>query len=103
MSVITIQCRLVAEEPTLLHLWELMAEKNTPLINELLEQLEKHSDFETWLPKGELPTGVLKTLCNALKTQEGFAGQPGRFYTSAITIIKYIYESWFALQKRRQR
>lgn len=28
MSVITIQCRLVAEEDTLRQLWELMAEKN---------------------------------------------------------------------------
>ena len=103
MNVITIQCRLVAPEETLRHLWELMEKKNTPLINELLEQLGKHPDFETWLQKGKLPTEVVKTLCNSLKTNPGFAGQPGRFYYSASTLVDYIYKSWFALQQKRQR
>lgn len=44
MSVITIQCRLVASEDTRRHLWQLMANKNTPLINELLEQVRIHPD-----------------------------------------------------------
>ncbi|WP_275265855.1 hypothetical protein [Gloeothece citriformis] len=39
MSNITIQCRLVAPEPTRQHLWELMVHKNTPLINELHPKL----------------------------------------------------------------
>jgi hypothetical protein len=103
MSVITIQCRLVAEEDTLRQLWELMAEKNTPLINELLAQVGKHPEFETWLEKGKIPTEFLRTLVNSLKTQEHFAGQPGRFYTSAIALVNYVYKSWFALQKRRKR
>src|SRR4028119_1988101 len=98
MSVITIQCRLVAPEETLQHLWGLMEKKNTPLINELLEQLGKHPDFETWLQKGKLPTEVVKTLCNSLKTHPCFAGQPGRFYSSAIALVDYIYNSWLALQ-----
>jgi hypothetical protein len=38
MSQITIQCRLVVSETTRQRLWQLMAEKNTPLINELLSQ-----------------------------------------------------------------
>ena len=46
MSQITIQCRLVSPEPTRKLLWELMAEKNTPLINEILWQINNHSDFE---------------------------------------------------------
>ncbi|HYX18915.1 MAG TPA: type V CRISPR-associated protein Cas12k [Nostoc sp.] len=103
MSVITIQCRLVAEEDILRQLWELMAEKNTPLINELLAQVGKHPDFETWLEKGKISTKFLKTLVNSLKSQERFAGQPGRFYTSAIALVDYVYKSWFALQKRRKR
>ncbi|QLE48387.1 hypothetical protein FD724_09815 [Nostoc sp. C057] len=102
MSVITIQCRLVAEEDTLRQLWELMAEKNTPLINELLLQVGKHPEFETWLEEGKIPTELLKTLVNSLKTQERFADQPGRFYTSAIALVDYVYKSWFALQKRRK-
>jgi hypothetical protein len=103
MSVITIQCRLVAEEDTLRQLWELMAEKNTPLINELLVQVGKHPKFEAWLEEGKISTEFLKTLVNSLKTQEHFAGQPGRFYTSAIALVNYVYKSWFALQKRRKR
>ncbi|MEH2212119.1 type V CRISPR-associated protein Cas12k [Nostoc sp.] len=102
MSVITIQCRLVAEEDTLRQLWELMAEKNTPLINELLLQVGKHPGFETWLEEGKIPTQLLKKLVNSLKTQERFIGQPGRFYTSAIALVDYVYKSWFALQKRRK-
>lgn len=103
MSIITIQCRLVAEEETLRQLWELMTDKNTPLINELLAQVGQHPDFETCLEKGKIPTELLKTLVNSLKTQERFAGQPGRFYTSAIALVDYVYKSWFALQKRRKR
>ncbi|BAY48821.1 hypothetical protein SAMD00079811_64470 [Scytonema sp. HK-05] len=103
MSVITIQCRLVAEENTLRQLWELMAEKNTPLINELLEQVGQHPNFEKWLKKGEVPEEAIDTIKKSLITQEPFAGQPGRFYTSAVTLVKEIYKSWFALQQERQR
>jgi hypothetical protein len=103
MSVITIQCRLVAKEETLRHLWELMTQKNTPLINELLEQIGKHPDLEGWIQKGKLPIGLVKMLCNSLKTDLRFSGQPGRFYSSAITLVDYIYKSWLALQQRRQR
>lgn len=38
MSQITLQCRLVVSESTRHHLWKLMADLNTPLINELLAQ-----------------------------------------------------------------
>jgi hypothetical protein len=103
MSVITIQCRLVAKEETLRHLWELMTQKNTPLINEVLEQIEKYPELEGWIQKRKLPTGLVKTLCNSLKTDLRFSGQPGRFYSSAITLVDYIYKSWIALQQRRER
>ncbi|MEH2117251.1 type V CRISPR-associated protein Cas12k [Nostoc sp.] len=103
MSFINIQCRLVAHEAILCLLWKLMAEKNTPLIDELLEQLAEHPDFETWLEKGEVPKGTIKTICDSLETQERFADQPGRFYTSAVTLVNEVYKSWFALQQRRQR
>ncbi|MBG1264899.1 hypothetical protein F8S20_40710 [Nostoc sp. BAE] len=103
MSVITIQCRLVADNASLRHLWKLMAEKNTPLIDELLKQIGQHPDFETWLKKGEIPKKTIETICDRLKTQRCFADQPGRFYTSAVTLVQEIYKSWFALQQRRQR
>ncbi|WP_392533740.1 type V CRISPR-associated protein Cas12k [Nostoc sp. C117] len=103
MSLITIQCRLVASEDTRRHLWQLMAEKNTPLINELLEQVRIHPDMEQWLKKGKLPNGVIKPLCDSLSTQERFVNQPKRFYKSAIEVVEYIYKSWLALQKERQQ
>ncbi|MEA5504003.1 type V CRISPR-associated protein Cas12k [Halotia wernerae UHCC 0503] len=100
MSQITIQCRLVASEPTRHQLWKLMAELNTPLINELLLQVAQHPEFENWRQKGEHPTGIVKELCQPLRTDPRFIGQPGRFYTSAIATVNYIYKSWFALMKR---
>ncbi|MBD2254168.1 type V CRISPR-associated protein Cas12k [Nostoc parmelioides] len=102
MSQITIQCRLVASEPSRHQLWKLMADLNTPLINELLVQVAQHPEFETWRQKGKHPTGIVKELCQPLKTDPRFIGQPGRFYTSAIATVNYIYKSWFALMKRSQ-
>ena len=103
MTIITIQCSLVAEEETRRHLWELMTQKNTPLINKLLEQMGKRPDRERWIQKGELPKGLVKTLCNSLKNDLRFSGQPGRWYSSAISLVDYSYESWIALQQGRQR
>jgi len=102
MSQITIQCRLVASESTRQQLWQLMVEKNTPLINELLSQIGKHSEFVRWRQKCKHPTGIVKELCEPLKTDPRFMGQPARFYTSAIALVNYIYKSWFALMKRFQ-
>jgi hypothetical protein len=102
MSQITIQCRLVASLPTRRQLWELMAGKNTPLINELLALVANHPDFETWRQKGKLPSGTVKQLCGPLKTDPRFISQPARFYTSAITVVDYIYKAWLAVMKRLQ-
>ena len=102
MSQITIQCRLVASESSRQQLWKLMAELNTPLINELLRQVSQHPEFETWRQKGKHPTSIVKELCEPLKTDSRFIGQPGRFYASAIALVNYIYKSWFALMKRSQ-
>jgi len=79
-----------------------MAERNTPLINELLEQIGKHPDFETWRQRGKIPDGTIKQLCIPLRTDSRFIGQPGRFYTSAITLVDYIYKSWLKLQEQLQ-
>ncbi|MEC4896370.1 MAG: type V CRISPR-associated protein Cas12k, partial [Oscillatoria sp. PMC 1051.18] len=103
MSKITIQCRLVASETTRQELWKLMAKRNTPLINELLAQMAQHPDLEQWRQKGEPASGVVKKLCEPLKKDPRFIGQPGRFYSSAIALVEYIYKSWLKLQQRLQR
>jgi hypothetical protein len=102
MSIITIRCRLVAPEETLRHLWELMALKNTPLVNELLSAIAQHPDLETWLQQSRLPVGFIKSLCDSLKTDPRFAGQPSIFYKSAIYLVDNMYKSWFATQKRKR-
>nr|WP_290226729.1 type V CRISPR-associated protein Cas12k [Trichocoleus desertorum] len=103
MSQITIQCRLIVNEPTRQQLWTLMAELNTPLINELLLRVNQHAEFETWQQKGKLPAGTVKQMCQVLRSDPRFTGQPARFYMSAIAIVDYIYKAWFAIQKRLQR
>jgi hypothetical protein len=97
-----IQCRLVANANTRQKLWQLMADKNTPLINELLLQVAQHPYFETWRHKGKLPTGIVKQLCDSLKSDPRFAGQPARFFTSALVSANQTYQSWLALMKRSQ-
>ena len=103
MSQITIQCRLVASEPTRKLLWELMAEKNTPLINEILWRINNHQDFDQWQSEGKLPGSLVSNLCKSLKNDSLYAGQPSRFYLSVTKLVKYIYKSWLKLQQRRQR
>ncbi|MEH2091649.1 type V CRISPR-associated protein Cas12k [Nostoc sp.] len=102
MSQITIQCRLVANVNTRQQLWQLMADKNTPLINELLLHISEHPDFGTWRHQGRFPISTVKQVCEMLKADPRFIGQPARFYTSATTLVNYIYKSWFALMKRSQ-
>lgn len=80
-----------------------MAEKNTPLINALLEQVGQDPNLETWRQKVRLPAKVVKSLCDSLKADPRFIGQPGRFYTSASALVEYIYKSWLAVQQRLQR
>ena len=103
MSQITIQCRLVASEPTRKLLWELMAEKNTPLINEILWQINNHPDFESWQSEGKLPGTFVSDLCKSLKDNALYSGQPSRFYLSITKLVNYIYKSWLKLQQRRYR
>lgn len=67
MSQITIQCRLVASELTRKLIWQLMVEKNTPLINEILWQINNHSDFEQWQSEAKLPSSLVSDLWKSLK------------------------------------
>ena len=103
MSQITIQCRLVVSEATRKLIWQLMAEKNTPLINEILWQINNHPDFEQWQSEGKLPGTLVSDLCKSLKEDTLYAGQPSRFYLSITKLVNYIYKSWLKLQQRRQR
>ena len=102
MSFKTIQCGLVVDEPIRRKLWDLMANKNTPLVNELLEQVSQHANFETWQRWGTVSEASVQKLCQPLRTDHRFENQPGRFYSSASRMVTYAYQSWLALQKKRR-
>ena len=103
MSQITVQCRLIAKEPTRRTLWQLMADLNTPFINELLQKVAQHPDFDQWRRAGRLKATIIKQLGGELKKDSRFLGQPARFYTSGIKLVEYIFKSWLKLQQRLQR
>lgn len=99
MSKINIQCRLTAPEDIRHKLWLLMVEKNTPLINELFKQLAEHPDLEIWKQKGKLPRGMVKNICQPLRNKPKYEGQPGRFYSSAIAMVDFVYRAWLKVTK----
>ncbi|MBD2232086.1 type V CRISPR-associated protein Cas12k [Phormidium tenue] len=103
MSIITIQCRLTASVATRQHLWNLMAHSNTPLVSELMRIIPLQPDFENWRQASKIPAKAIRDLCASFRKDERFAGQPGRFYSSASTMVAYTYDAWFALQASRLR
>lgn len=76
-----------------------MTEKNTPLINELFKQLAEHPELELWKEKGKLPRELVKNLCQPLKEHQKYKDQPGRFYSSAIAMVDFVYKSWLKVRK----
>lgn len=102
MSLITIQCRLVASADTRQFLWMLMSQKNTPLINEIFMRIAEHPDFSVWKEKGKLPKNFLAQQIAELKEDKSFQGQPYRFYASVHKMIEYVYESWFTIQDKNK-
>lgn len=101
MSQKTIQCHLVAQEPSRRTIWQLTAGKNTPLINELLHRIAIDTRFEDWCSKGSVPQKVVSDeFCNPLRDDCRFKGQPGRFYTSAVTTVCRIFKSWIRIRGR---
>jgi hypothetical protein len=103
MTQITIQCRLFANDTAKQYLWQLMAERNTPLVNELLRLIAQHDDFLVWRSKGKLPTAKVTELVKTLKTDPRFNNQPAKFFISAEKVACYTFKSWLAVQKRTQK
>jgi IS605 OrfB family transposase len=97
----TIQCRLSASEQTRRDFWEWM-ETYTLLVNELLEKIAQHPQFQEWQKKGDISREAVRKILNPLKESPQYAGLPKRFYTSAELISCDTYKSWLALQQQRQ-
>jgi hypothetical protein len=103
MSQITIQCRLFADETARQYLWELMCDRNTPLVNELLRLVALHSDFSTWRSSGKIPTKEFTKLAKTLDKDPRFNNQPAKFRISAEKTALYTFKSWVAIQKLIQQ
>ncbi len=102
MAIITIQCRLQAEEETLQYLWSLMVEQNTLLVNQVLEHIRTHPEIDLWLARGYISAETVKNIVKEIKQQPKFQGMPSCFKTSAETLVKEIYKSWFAVQRKKR-
>lgn len=100
MSVISIQCRLVASEPDRQHLWRLMSTSYTPLVNALLDSVVQHPNFSEWKQKGYLPSQELEAIVKQLKQQEAFVDLPSRWIASAQRQVAEMYKAWL---KRKQK
>ena len=103
MAIITIQCRLQAQEDTLLYLWRLMLEQNTLLVSETLEQIKIQPELDLWLAQGYIPAETINKIVKELKQQPRFQGMPGRFINSAEALVKEMYKSWFAVQRKKRK
>ena len=102
MAIITLQCRLKAEEKTLKYLWELGTTQNTIFISEILEQIATHPEIQSWLDEGYIPSTAIDKIANDLKKQDRYKGMAARPTTSAKTLVKEIYKSWFAVQENKR-
>jgi hypothetical protein len=108
MSIITIQCRLVASEGDLAEiryavrqqLWRMMSEAHTPLVNRLLQEASQHPEFEQWKKKGYLPAKALPEMVKAIRQEPLFADLPARWVASAQQQVAEVYKSWFKVQQR---
>jgi hypothetical protein len=79
-------------------LWNLFLEYSL-LINCLIQEVISDDRFEDWRKQGKITRQVLKELCE--KAKESFSeALPSRFYTSAILLVSYTFNSWFEVQKK---
>ncbi|MDJ0596664.1 MAG: type V CRISPR-associated protein Cas12k [Pleurocapsa sp. MO_226.B13] len=90
-----VQCRLKTTEETLRYLWNLMTEQNTLLVNEILERIRTHRELDAWLAQGNIPVAAINKIAKQLKQHPKYKEMPGRFSTSAETLVKGTYKSWF--------
>jgi hypothetical protein len=84
-------------------LWQLFL-ISSGLIDELLDRLSQHPNFQTWQQQGSLPDDELKACWLELKSSPSYDEKlPGRFFSSVQSMVKTIYASWLAVNQQKQR
>ena len=77
---------------------------SSALIDELLDRLSQHPNFQTWQQQGNLPDDELKACWLELKSSPSYDEKlPGRFFSSVQSMVKTIYASWLAVNQQKQR
>ena len=103
MAMRTIQCALSAPEEVRRKLW-FWSQKQTLLINDLLEKVVQDSNFPKWQKAGALSSKYIdQEWLKDYKKHPDYADLPGLLFTSVNKTICQIYKSWFAVQKKNQR
>ncbi|MBD2067459.1 hypothetical protein H6F93_07925 [Leptolyngbya sp. FACHB-671] len=109
MSKVTYSFRLDAlgktpkdREEVRRYFWELMIQQHTPLINQLNLQVAQHPNFANWQNNNAVDADDLKRLWRSLKKQPQFETMSERAFVSARLVTNNTYESWLALQAKRQ-
>ncbi|MBW4443309.1 MAG: type V CRISPR-associated protein Cas12k [Plectolyngbya sp. WJT66-NPBG17] len=109
MSTITYPFRLdalgetpKAREEVRRYFWELMIQQHTPLINQLNLLVAQHPSFPDWQSNNAVNADDLKRLWRSLEKQPQFEGMPERAFVSTRLVTNNTYESWLALQAKRQ-
>ncbi|GFE68759.1 type V CRISPR-associated protein Cas12k [Chroococcus sp. FPU101] len=97
----TVQCLLKASEDTLKQLWTWM-QQTTELINNLLQHIQAHPDWDKWLSQGGIPPTVIDSFIKAAKQEPPYSEMPSRFPLSAQNLVKEMYQSWFEVQRRKR-
>jgi hypothetical protein len=84
------------------NLWQLFL-TSSALIDELLDRLSQHPNFQTWLQQGNLPDDELEACWLELKASPLYDEKlPGRFFSSVQSMVKTTYASWLALHQQKQ-
>jgi|SRR5579883_1637177 len=96
----TIQFLLCASEETRQYLWSISI-VYTLLVNQLIQEVITHKDFQKWLSTESISQKAVELLCQGLKKGGEFSGLPARIYTSAVLLVCFMFKSWFAIQKKR--
>jgi hypothetical protein len=84
------------------YFWELMADQQTPLINQLYLKVAQHPQFSVWQSEGVADDDEVKRLWRSFEQDPQFQTMPERAFVSGRLNVENTYKSWLALQVDRQ-
>ncbi|MGK7930976.1 MAG: hypothetical protein AB4041_06035 [Microcystaceae cyanobacterium] len=74
----TVQCRLITLETVLKQIW-LWMYQTTELVNDLLQHIQSHPDWNDWLSQGWIPAEIIDSFVKSAKQKPPYSETPSRF------------------------